>query len=107
MSTKRRGIIQTILRAGAFAIAIIAIATVVAGTWKLLGADVPAWASDIKRLDRQQTETAVDIYQRAVRGQLALPPPTDPVTKQNWEEELNDNKKKRDEAIQHRIELSK
>jgi hypothetical protein len=33
---------------------------------------MPAWSEDIRRLDRQQTEIAVDIYRQAVKDGVLL-----------------------------------
>lgn len=75
--------------------------------WHTFGLPSVAWSSDIQRLDRQQTDTAIEIYQRAVRGQLSAPAPAESASKQLWEEELRENRRKLDEATKRRIELGK
>lgn len=76
-------------------------------TWHLIGAPIPAWSSDILKLDRKQTEIAAELYGNRVRNLLAIPPPADPVARQNWDEELRQSRQKLDAAEQRRIELSK
>jgi hypothetical protein len=55
--------IQQVKGAGAVAAALTAI---VAG-YVQFGGPMPAWSEDIRRLDRQQVEIAVEVYQRAIR----------------------------------------
>jgi hypothetical protein len=55
--------IQQIKAAGAVAAAMTAIVV----AYAQLGGPMPATAQDIQRLDRQQTEIAVEVYQRAIR----------------------------------------
>jgi len=59
---------QQIKAAGAVAAAMTAIVV----AYVQFGGPVPAWSEDIKRLDRQQTEIAVDIYRQAVKDGVLL-----------------------------------
>lgn len=81
--------------------------TAVITAWHVIGGPMPAWSSDILKLDRKQTEIAAELYANRVRSLLAYPPPTDPVARQNWNEELRQSRQKLDAAEQRRIELSK
>lgn len=69
----------------------------------------PTWAtsSDIQRLDRKQAIDAVEIYDNKLRRYLAQQPPTDPVSRQIWEEEIRRSRQQVDEAEKRRIETSK
>jgi len=53
---------------GAGAGAIIALATL----WKLIGAPVPAWSEDLIKLERQQLDTASEVYQQKVDALTVL-----------------------------------
>lgn len=95
--------IRKIITWGSVATAVIAIVT----AWTMLGLPTPAWTSDIKRLDRQQVDNAVRIYQQDVRSLLSLPPPKDPVGRQNWEEQLRQSRQKLDLYQRRQIEMKK
>jgi len=75
--------------------------------WVLLGFPKLATGSDIQRLDRQQTETAIEVYDRKVRGYLVSPAPVDPVNRQIWEEDLRRARDQLKRAEDRKIELSK
>jgi len=77
------------------------------GLWLALGGGTIATGSDIKRLDRQQSETAIEVYDRKVRGYLANPAPADPVNRQIWEEDLRRARDQLKRAEDRKIELSK
>lgn len=77
------------------------------GIWGALGFPRPAWTSDIKRLDRQQADIAAQVYQDRIRSLLSVQPPSDPVARQNWNEQLRQTRKKLDAAQERQIELSK
>jgi hypothetical protein len=53
--------VDLVVRLGALAAALVSIA----GFWAYIGGPLPAWSTDIKRLDREQTDTAIELYQRA------------------------------------------
>lgn len=42
----------------------------IAGAWTFFGFPVPASSQDIRRLDRQQAEIAIEVYQQAARDAL-------------------------------------
>lgn len=75
--------------------------------WATLGFPTLATGSDVQRLDRMQTETAVEVYDRKVRGYLSVAPPADPVNKQIWEEELRRARDQLKRAEDRKIELSR
>lgn len=103
MTRKRRNIIKAILQAGAVAGALIAIVT----AWRMFGGPTPAWASDISRLDKHQSELAVEIYDAKLRRYLSSARPTDPANRQIFDEDLRQARQQRDDAERRRIELSK
>lgn len=90
-----------IVRGGAVAIALGAIATLLA-QFDLM----PAFSGDIKTLDRKQTNTAVEVYQNKVRSLLLLPEPEGPVRRRIWQEELNHARRQLEAAEDRKIELS-
>ena len=75
--------------------------------WGAFGFPKPAWTTDIKRLDRQQADIASQLYQDRIRSLLSVQPPSDPVARQNWNEQLRQTRKQLDAAQERRIELSK
>ena len=66
-----------------------------------------AWSSDIHKLSRDQSETAIEMYNQKVRGYLAHPAPADPVNRQVWDEDLRQARDKLDRAEKRKIELSR
>ena len=94
---------------GAAAGAVIALVTL----WKLIGAPIPAWSEDLLKLERQQLETASEVYQQKVDDLTILGAKlksssgiTDDerslVTKQ-----LSDARRRLDRVNERMIELSK
>ena len=79
----------------------------VIGIWGALGWPTTATSNDIHRLDRQQSETAIEVYDRKVRGYLSSAPPADPVNRQIWEEDLRRARDQLKRAEDRKIELSK
>lgn len=75
--------------------------------WASFGFPTPATSMDIRRLDRQQAGIATQLYQDRVHSLLSVQPPTDPVARQNWEEQLRQTRQQLDAAQQRQIELSK
>jgi hypothetical protein len=96
-----------IIKAGAVAAAL----TAIAGAWAMFDGPVPAWSEDIRRLDRQQTEIAVEVYQRAIRD-LVVTLTKDEiqasvVARTIVEQDLERDRAKLDAARSRLIELSK
>lgn len=79
----------------------------VVGVWGALGFPTVATSSDVRRLDRGQAAVAVEVFDSKLRRYLAAPPPTDPVTRQIWDEEIRRSRQQLDDAEKRRIELSK
>lgn len=77
------------------------------GVWMVLGLPGIALTSDIQRLDRSQAGVAVEVYDSKLRRYLAAQPPTDPVARQLWDEEIRRARQQLDDAEKRRIELSK
>jgi hypothetical protein len=77
--------------------------------WVFLGFPTPATSEDIKRLDRNGAETAVQAYQNAVTNLLANTPPKDaPIAQQKaWQQQFDQYNKALDRAIDRKIELSR
>lgn len=75
--------------------------------WILLGFPTLATSTDIKRLDRAQAETAVEVYDRKVRAYLTSTPPSDPVHRQIWDEELRRAREQLKSAEDRKIQLSR
>ena len=55
---------QWLVRGGAVAGAILAIA----GGWHWAGLPIPAWSQDVRRLEAQQLDTAIEVYQQKQRS---------------------------------------
>ena len=91
-----------LLKAGGAAGAMMAI--VAAATW---GGGFLAWSGDIKRLDRQQAETAVETYSNKIRGLIVITPPAGSPSHEAWKEELNRARDQLKRAEDRKIELSK
>lgn len=81
--------------------------TTIAIAWRTFDFPVPAWATDIKRLDRQQVDTAIEVYQNKYRSWLALPPAKDATSEQARQIEIDRALKQLERAEQRKIELSK
>lgn len=80
----------------------------IAVAWVSIGGPMPALTQDIKRLDKSQTETAVDLYTKDVRDSIILHGTvTDPTTQKLVEENLREAQEKLKAAQSRKIELSK
>ncbi len=75
--------------------------------WQALGLPTPALSTDIQRLDRQQADVAVQMYQTKLRSLLAIVPPSDGPAKSAWTEELSQTRDQLKRAEDRKIELSK
>lgn len=75
--------------------------------WGMLGFPYLATDTDIKRLDSQQVNTAIEVFNNKIRSYLLLPQPEEPVQRQFLREELESARRHRDAAEQRKIELSK
>jgi hypothetical protein len=89
---------------GAAATALIAMGTVM--TW--VGGQL-AWSGDIRRLDRQQAETAVEVYSKALRDGVVLRQAVkdDPTARAFVDYEIGDVKSKLQQSRDRLIQLSK
>jgi len=95
---------KLVVQVGAVCAALGAIAV----SWVGIGGPMPALTQDIKRLDKAQTETAVDLYQKDVRDSIILRGTiTDPTTQRLVEENLREAQDKLKAAQTRKIELSK
>ena len=92
-----------LIKIGSIAGALMAIA----GVWHLFEMPTPAWSSDIQKLNNNQANIAVELYNQKLRNYLVSTPPADPAAKQIWEEDLRQARQQRDDAEKRRIELSK
>lgn len=81
--------------------------TAIGALWITLGFPTIATSSDIKRLDRQQADTAIDIYQTKLRSLLVVSPSTGTAAYKAWEEELNQARDQLKRAEDRKIDLSK
>lgn len=79
----------------------------IATGWKTIGLPLPAWANDIERLDRRQTEQAIEVYTNKVHRYLLIPEPSEPVQRQFLREELDKARRQLEAAEQRKIELSR
>ena len=80
----------------------------IAVAWVSIGGPMPALTQDIKRLDKAQTETAVDLYSKDVRDSIILRGTvTDPTTQRMVDENLREAQDKLRAAQERKIELSK
>jgi hypothetical protein len=76
--------------------------------WFAIGGPRLATSQDIQKLDRKQTETAVDLYAKDVRDAIILRGAVqDSTTRQLIDENLRDAQEKLKAAQQRKIELSK
>ncbi len=93
--------------------------------YKVLGFPIPAWAQDIKNLERQrlddlekakqralasdrrQADTAIEVYQNKYRSFLSQPAPENPAATRAWEIELDRAIEQLGRAEQRKIELSR
>ena len=96
-------LIKWLIRAGAVASALMAIA---AG-WLAIGGPGIATSSDIRRLDRQQTDVATDVYTTKMRSLLVIAPPPGTPAHSAWQEELAHTRDQIKRAEDRKIELSK
>lgn len=77
------------------------------GAYKTFDLPIPAWAEDINRLEKQQVDTAIEVYQNKYRSFLALPRPKEAIQQRAWEIEVDRSLKQLERAEQRKIELSK
>jgi hypothetical protein len=77
--------------------------------WLAIGGPIPAMSGDIQRLDRQQVDTAIDLYRKNVRDGLLLRGVVkdDPTAQRIVEEDLNEARGNLERAQKRKIELSK
>lgn len=95
---------KSIIRLGALAGAIVAIV----GAWHLFGFPEVAWSSDVKRLDSQQTDTAISVYQQSLDSALITQGLlSDPGAKALNSRRIDDATQTLKDLRQHKIELSK
>lgn len=101
---RTRSLRTTIIQAGSVAGALIAIGA----AWHQFGGDTIAWSSDIRRLDARQTESAIDVYSKAVRDDTILRNQiNDAVTRALIDQRLKESLDKLNAAQQRKIELGK
>ncbi len=81
--------------------------TAIGALWVALGGPTPATSADIKRLDRQQTETAIDVYNTKLRSLPVIAPAENTPAYQAWKEELDQTREQIKRAEDRKIELSK
>jgi hypothetical protein len=82
--------------------------TAMAAMWVSIGGPRLATSQDIQKLDRKQTETAVDLYAKDVRDAIILRGAVqDTTTRQLIDENLRDAQEKLKAAQQRKIELSR
>ena len=93
----------TVIYYGSIAGSVVAIMAL----WHLLGAPVPAWSTDIQKLDKSQATMAVEVYTAKFRRYNIADPPRDPAARAIWLEDMHKAQMERDAAEQRLIELSK
>lgn len=83
--------------------------TAIIGLWLLIGAPIPAFSSDLRKLDNQQVETAIDLYRKDVRDAILLRGAVkgDPTAERLIEENLQEARDKLKRAQDRKIELSR
>jgi hypothetical protein len=93
------------LQAGAYATA----TTALVSLYVMLGGPLPATSGDIKRLDRNQAEQAVELYQNKVNSLILLAPGASGNEQQRaaWQEQYARAKRELEAAENRKIELSK
>jgi hypothetical protein len=62
----RRSLFQSVAKNIFLISALVTALGVIAGAWITAGFPIPAWSTDIKRLDARQTDTAIDLYSKAL-----------------------------------------
>jgi len=77
------------------------------GLWVTIGGPTIATGTDIKRLDRQQAETATEVYSTKLRSLIIIAPPANTAAHQAWQEELARARDQLKRAEDRKIELSK
>jgi hypothetical protein len=77
------------------------------GDWSTVGCSGWTNSADIKRLDRQQTETAIDVYNTKLRSLLVIAPAENTPAYQAWKEEFDQTREQIKRAEDRKIELSK
>lgn len=93
---------RAVVRWGSIASSILAIGTL-AAYFNI----VPATSADIDKLDRKQTETAIEVYRNKVRSLLLAAPAEDTESYRIWKEELERARRQLRAAEERKIELSR
>lgn len=96
-------VLKKVITAGEVSGAIAAIVAI----WMAIGGPMLATSADIHRLDRQQADTAAEVYQTKLRSLLAISPAPNTTAHQAWEEELAHTRDQIKRAEDRKIELSK
>jgi hypothetical protein len=97
---------------GAAAGAVITLAAVV-GAWHVLNLPVPAWSQDVQRLEKQQLNTATEVYQQKLDNltilgaQLRVSPSATDAERNLIENQKKETERMLEEIKRRRIELSK
>ena len=82
--------------------------TAIAGLWILFGLPTPATSEDIKKLNRQQLDTAIRANQNSLRFYLMTPPKQDDAqARAFWMESLEQTREQLKAYKTRRIELDK
>jgi hypothetical protein len=85
----------------------------VAGAWHALSLPTPAWSQDVMRLEKQQLDTATEVYQEKLNNltilgtQLKVSPSATDAERNLIENEKKAAQRTLDGINQRRIELSK
>lgn len=85
----------------------------VAGVWHALSLPTPAWSQDVMRLEKQQLDTATEVYQEKLNNltilgtQLKVSPSATDAERNLIENEKKAAQRTLDGINQRRIELSK
>jgi len=102
--TRRQRIVKWIIQGGSVSGALVAIVA----AWHLFEMPSVAWSSDIKKLNVQQTDHALDFYSKAVRDDTILRSQiSDPTTRALIDQRMNEAQDKLKRAQDRKIELSK
>ena len=101
---RRKSVTDMVIRLGAVAAALASIV----GFWIYIGGPIPAWSTDIKRLDREQTDTAIELYQRAQDNALITQDVLrDPAAKALNARRLKDATDKLHQLREHKLDLAR
>ncbi len=95
---------QAILKFGGLAAAIASIV----GLWVLIGFPTIATSDDLKKLNQEQVETGIQVYQNKLRFFFLAPPKEDdPVARRFWEEDIAKTRRQLQRYEQRKIEAVK